>query len=640
MNISRKIGFVKSASLVLISICALSASCATFAQVQDNPEPVAASESYPNLETFIDGVIKTQMMTLDIPAVSISIVKDGKLILSKGYGTANIDEEIPATGDTLFRPGSISKLFTWTAVMQQVEAGNLDLNADVNTYLKTFQIPNTFDEPIALKHIMTHTSGFEEGFLGYLFSTDPNDIVPLNQSLAKYIPRRLNKPGEYVAYSNYATALAGLIVQNVSGIPFNEYIKQKILVPLGMMHSTFDEPLSDNLKHQSATAYKRKAGVYEEQPFEIISNFGPAGALSTTAVDMAKFMLAHLNNGSLNGHQILKPETSILMKSRQFGTDDRLRGIGYGFFENYINGHRIVSHNGGTLHFFSDLILDAQENLGIYASYMGQKGGQARGEIVKIFYDHYYPAPLKKLTPPEGFSERAAKYTGTYKTWRHNESTLEKVLSLVSGKVTITPTADGTLLMTGAGRPKQFVEIGTDLFRQMDGPLEFAFRADESGTIQDLYVGLATYSRVSSLESGLFIGLLPILSFLLFISVWTGWIYRRKDYKSMQGNELTAVRLSMAMSGLNLVFAIAMTVIVTAYQIELVFNIPTIFKVALWLPDLASIAALGVLWFAIQAWRNGYWRPGRRFHYTLIALSGVFMLWFYYYWNLLGVQLA
>lgn len=600
----------------------------------------SADTGLEGLETFIDGVIKAQMVSLDIPAVSISIVKDGKLALSKGYGTANIDKEIPATGDTLFRPGSISKLFTWTAVMQQMEAGNLDLDADVNTYLKTFQIPSTFDEPITLKHIMTHTSGFEEGLLGYLFTTDPNDILPLNESMAKYVPRRLNKPGEYVAYSNYASALAGLIVQNVSGIPYNEYIKLKILLPLGMTNSSFDEPLPDNLNQQAAVGYKREAGVYKEQPFEIIANFGPAGALSTTASDMANFMLAHLNNGTLNGRQILKPETSILMKSRLFGPDDRLRGIGYGFFENYINGHRTVGHNGGTLLFFSNLILNAQENLGLYVSYMGQKGGQASGEIIKIFYDHYYPAPLEKLTPPQGLSEHAAKYTGTYKTWRHNQSTLEKVMSLATGKMTIAPTANNTLLLTGAGQPRQFIEIDTNLFRQLDGSLEIAFHEDESGAIEDLYVGAATYSRVSAAENGLFTGLLPILSFLIFITTWTGWFYRRKDYKLMQGNERTAVWLSMAMSGLNLIFAVTMIVIISVYQIEIVFNIPPIFKAALWLPDLASIAALVVLWFAVQSWLKGYWRLGRRIYYTLVAFSGAFMLWFYYYWNLLGVQLA
>lgn len=610
------------------------------AAIAQTSESGKAETSLPELETFIDGMINTQMMALDIPAVSIAIVKDGKVALSKGYGFADIDKEIPATGDTLFRPGSISKLFTWTAVMQQVEAGNLDLNADVNTYLKTFQIPDTFDEPITLKHIMTHTSGFEEGYLGYLFSNDPNDMIPLNESMAKYIPRRLNTPGLYVGYSNYATALAGLIVQNVSGIPFNEYIKQKILLPLGMNHSTFDEPLPDNVKQQSATAYKRKAGVNEEQPFEFISNFGPAGALSTTANDMAKFMIAHLNNGSLNGHQILKPETSTLMKSRQFSADDRLKGIGYGFVENYYNGHRTVGHNGATMLFFSNLILDEQENLGLYVSYMGQKGGQASGEIGQLFYDHYYPAPLKKLTPPKGFSERAAKYAGTYLTWRHNESTVEKVMSLLTGRMTIAPTADGTLLLTGAGTPKQFVEIGPNLFRQIDGAAEIAFQADENGFIQHLYPGIAGYSRAPSLESGLFSALLPCMSFLMFITVWIGWLYRRKDYKSMQRSERTAIRLSMAMSGLNLVFAIAMVLIISAYQIELVMNIPTIFKAALWLPDLASIAALGVLWFAIQSWLNGYWRLGRRIHYTLVALSGVFMLWFYYYWNLLGIQVS
>lgn len=612
--------------------------------VQAQPaENTAEENDLPNLEVFMDSMIETQMTALDIPAVSVSIVKDGKIALSKGYGFADQEKRIPVTGDnSMFRPGSISKLFTWTAVMQQVEAGKLDLNADVNTYLTDFQIPNTYDEPITLTHILTHTSGFEEGALGYLIVSNPESILPLNVALEKYMPRRINKPGAYSAYSNYATTLAGHIVENVSGISFNEYIEQKIFVPLGMTKSSFREPLPEALNDIMATGYKREQGVYKAKPFEIIASFGPAGSLSSTASDMANFMLAFLGNGSLNGNQILKPETVELTLSQLFAHDDRLASMAHGFYENSVNGHHLVGHGGDTTLFHSNLMMDQDEDLGIYVSYMGVKGGKARGELIQLFYDHYYPQPLEHITPPEGFIERAGRYAGSYKFWRHNQSTLEKAGALAGG-LTVAPSADDTLIMSGFGEPRQFVEVDDNLFRQIDGRMVVAFVEGEDGNVRDLIIDgipFMSASRAPTVETGMFKSLLPIVSLLMFLTVWTGWAYRRKEYKAMQGGERMAVRLSLAMSALNLGFVISLLVILTVYQDTIIFDIPTALRVALLLPDLASITAILVLWFAVQAWRNSYWRTGRRIHYTLVALSGIFMAWFYYYWNFLGVQLA
>ncbi|WP_262695691.1 serine hydrolase domain-containing protein [Kordiimonas aquimaris] len=615
------------------------------AATQEEPRPPIdqiARTSLADLETFMDAAVDTQMKALDIPAVSVSIVKDGNILLSKGYGIADQSQNSPVTGDTMFRPGSISKLFTWTAVMQLVESGKLDLNTNVNSYLTSFQIPDTYDEPITLTHILTHTAGFEEGALGYLIADSPDAIIPLNEALAKYIPRRINKPGAYSSYSNYATALAGLIISNVSGLSFNEYIQQNIFDPLGMTHSSFFEPLPDHLQDVMAEGYTRETGVFKEKPFEIIANFGPAGSLSSSASDMAKFMLAFLDEGQLNGTQILQPETVKLMHSRLFAPDERLASMAHGFYENSINGHRLVGHGGDTTLFHSNLMLDVEERLGIYVSYMGARGGKARGEIMQIFYDRYYPDPLEKLTPPTDFTERASKYAGNYKFWRHNQSTIEKAGAL-AGALTVTPTSDNTLLISGLGQARQFTEIGENLFRQVDGRMKLAFGENESGAIQDIYfdgIPFLAASRAPTAENGLFAKILPLISFLMFITVWTGWAYRRKEYKTMQNGERTAVQLSMAVSGLNLLFVISLAIILTIYQNTIVFNIPTALKVALWLPDIASITALGVLWFAVQSWRDGYWRLGRRIHYTLVALSGLFMLWFYYYWNFFGVQIA
>ncbi len=122
-----------------------------------------------DLEAFLDGVLAAEMRSHSIASATVSVVKDGELFFAKGYGYADRESRRPVDPErTLFRPGSISKLFTWTAVMQLVEQGKIDLDADVNEYLTDFRIPDTFPEPITMEHLMTHTPGFEDGGLGYL----------------------------------------------------------------------------------------------------------------------------------------------------------------------------------------------------------------------------------------------------------------------------------------------------------------------------------------------------------------------------------------------------------------------------------------------------------------------------------------
>ncbi len=601
------------------------------------------SDRFADITTFMDATVEAQIASLDIPAGSVSVVKDGEIIFAKAYGFTDREKKIPATADgTLFRPGSISKLFTWTAVMQQVEEGKLDLKTDVNQYLKTFQIPATFDEPITLEHILTHTAGFEEGAFGFLLTDDIANTLPLREAMAKYIPRRLNKPGEYSAYSNYATALAGLIVENVSGIPFNEYIKQKIFDPLSMNNSSFEEPLPADLNEKMAVGYKRKMGVWDAKKFEIIASFGPAGALSSTATDMAKFMIAHLNNGELNGNRILAEETAKLMHSNLFTPDDRISSMAHGFYEKFINGRRLIGHGGDTTLFHSNLMIDKEANLGLYVSFMGDTGGQARGAILDLFYDHYFPVDETTPEAPDDFKDRAADYAGTYKFWRHNQSTLEKAFAMLGSGIQVAPTEDNTLFIAGFGAPRQFVEIDKDLFIEVDGSQRIAFGRDDNGMVQDMYLDSMTFmsaSRAPAAESPLFKTMLPALAVLFFLTVWTGWIYRRKEYKTMMPNERAAIRFSMATSGVTLLFVISLVVIISQHQSNLLFNIPGSFKMAILLPDLAAILTIGMVYHMIKCWTDGYWRLGRRIHYTLVSLAGVFMVWFYYYWNVYGVQL-
>ena len=599
-------------------------------------------EPYPDLDAFIDGMMDIQFKLFDISAVTVSVVKDGKTIFAKGYGVQNREKNIPVTADkSMFRIGSTSKLLTWTAVMQQVERGNLDLDADINTYLKTFQIPGTFDEPITLKHILTHTPGFEDGGLGYLINYDPAKASGLQEAMAKYVPARVNKPGAYGSYSNYATALAALIGQTVSGVPFDDYVEQNITTPLAMGHTSFREPLPDNIIDDMTVGYKQEAGVYKKQPYEILGGFRPAGSVASTATDMATFMMAHLNNGTFGDVQILKPETAKLMHSVLFKPDDRLGGMAHGFYETYVNGHRLIGHGGDTFQFHTDMAIDKAEGLGIFVSYQTVTGAQGRGEFVKSFYDRYYPEPLEEITPPADFNERAAKYAGTYVFWRQNFSTLEKAMGLAGNGLSIAPSGDNTLIFAGFGQPRQYVEIGENLFRQVDGKQVIAFGEDENGDIQDLFVDGLPFmglSRTPTFESPLFKSVLPLASLLLFLTALVGWLYRRKEFKTMQSPERMAIRLSLATAVMNVGFVILLIAIMATYQIEIYETIPTILKVSLILPIVIILTTIGMAYFAVKAWREGYWRLGRRIHYTLVTAAAVFMVVFYNYWNIIGWQ--
>jgi len=220
---------------------ALAAGSSAPTQATGAPEMTA-----PDVAAFLDGVMPLQLAREDIAGAVVLVVKDSKVLYSQGYGYADVGKKTPVTPDgTLFRPGSVSKLFTWTAVMQLVEQGKLDLDRDVNDYLD-FKIPATQPKPITLRNIMTHTSGFEETVKD-MWLARPSDIVPIGDYIKAHIPERIFPPGVTPAYSNYATTVAGYIVQRVSGEPFDDYIEHHILGPLGMQHSTFRQPLPDNL---------------------------------------------------------------------------------------------------------------------------------------------------------------------------------------------------------------------------------------------------------------------------------------------------------------------------------------------------------------------------------------------------------
>jgi CubicO group peptidase (beta-lactamase class C family) len=293
--------------------------------------PTAADLDVAGLEQFIDGVMAASAGSQQVSGAVLSIVKDGKVLFAKGYGHADLAHGTPVDPRTsMFRIGSVTKLFTWTAVMQLVEQGRLDLDADVNSYLKTFQLPNTYPAPITLRHLLTHTAGFEEGFLGYVIVTDPKDAQrPMAEVLANHIPARVRPPGTMPSYSNYGAALAGLIVEQVSGLPYNGYVQRHIFDSLRMTHSTFEQQPQLSA---AVIGYARENGDYVTPPYEYIGGFRPCGGASASALDMARFMLAYLQGGEHEGGRILRAETIQQMRAPQFQLDERFVGIPLGSY--------------------------------------------------------------------------------------------------------------------------------------------------------------------------------------------------------------------------------------------------------------------------------------------------------------------
>jgi len=505
-------------------------------ELQPSPAPEFTKADF---ETFLDALIPSQLRNRNIAGAVVSVVKDGQVLFQKGYGYADVEEKKPVLPDqTLFRPGSISKLFTATAVMQLVEQGKLDLDRDINDYLD-FAIPKTYPEPITLRQLLTHTGGFEE-ILKNLFVAHQSDIKPLRTYLVNEMPARIFAPGKIPSYSNYGFTLAGYIVERVSGEKFERYVESHILKPLGMNHSTFDQPLPAELAPQMSKGYL--SASKKPRDFEFVQVV-PAGALTTTAADMTRFMLAFLQDGAVDGVSILKPETVRQMETRQFEFHSKLPGLGITFMEYLIDPVRIIAHGGDTVYFHSDMILVPDAHLGYFLSYntLGKDVGGGRGEVLRSLVNRYFPSagqPKIDVDPDTAKSDGRA-ITGFYNGTRRAETTFLSILALAD-QSKVSSDKEGVLQIEGmknqSGELKRWREVAPLVYREIDGLERIGFRRDASGAIGEMlpfpaiYAGQRVPWYVSKSVIGLLIGGSLVLA-LLTVLLWPVAVIIRKRYQ-------------------------------------------------------------------------------------------------------------
>jgi len=614
----------------------------------------------PDLEQFIDNHMLTQMEELHIPNVAISIVAGDEVLLQKGYGFADLEERRPVEAEySLFRIGSVSKLFTWTAVMQLVEQGKLDLNGDVNTYLD-FQIPSTLlytrgnsePTPITLAHLMTHTAGFE-AYPDEIFRLDSKDLLPLGEYVRKNLPTRIFPPGEVSAYSNYGAALAGYIVERVSGQPIAEYVEQHIFTPLGMDHSTFLQPVSADLSADLAHPYRFVDGAYLPGGFEFMQM--PEGGMSSTAADMAKFMSAQLQGGSLNGKAILQPNTLRLMHRRQPVHHPSLGGMTLGLMQGTFNGQPVLFHGGSTMIFDSGLYLLPEQNIGVFITYSGANH-LFHTSFFQAFMNHYFPTSKSPVpAAKEGMLERASTFVGEYHQNTCSFTTDEKLTSLQLGVIDVAVDEAGYLLITHVGETNRFVEIEPGVYQNLRdgrtqdyfGPFRtVVFDRDSFGRMLLISDGPMTYSQAPWYATSAFtiLTLAAILLIMLIsIILWgIGFLIGRLKGRRSSPTQAAAIARGVAIVFALLTLVFLASVIVTGAPDPVYLLPPSAFgglpdgNILLdLLPWILVLTGVAVVVFNILAWAKGYWKLAARIHYTFVTIAALLLMWIFYYWNVL-----
>jgi CubicO group peptidase (beta-lactamase class C family) len=594
------------------------------------------------VQAFFDGLIGAQMGASHIAGVAVIVVKDGKVLFEKGYGYSDVDSRTPVDPEkTLFRAGSVSKLFTWTAVMQLVEQGRLDLNTDINAYLKEWKIPATYPQPITLANLMAHTAGFEDKGLGAYVAA--RDYRPLGDYLKNNMPARVRPPGEISAYSNYGAALAGYVVEQISGIPFEQYIDQNIFTPLGMAHSTFHQPAPLALAADQSQGYRFQNGLFIPQAYEY-SGPRPAAAMAITAGDMGKFLIAHLHNGRLGDARILQEATAIEMHTESFSHDPRVSGFAHGFIEKEWNGQKVIWHGGDYNNsFHSAFVLLPEHDTGFFIAYNSEAGATAKSQAMLAFIDHYYPAAAQPvLKPDENALARYARFTGSYANARSNYTTSEKALGLLSNYISVSLAPDGYLMIDGA---YVFAEVAPGVFRDVYGQDVLVFQDDAGGNVQYMFASQSPTTAYIRLPGHLAPPLhllilgLGLLLFALTLLAWPiGYFARRALLPATPPAHASAARLAhwlaRLVSALNIGFVIGFVLMVSDPS-ELSKGIPGPMMALLWIPAVSLVLSVGILIFAILGWKDRYWPLSGRICYTLAAGLSLVFTAVLAYWGLL-----
>lgn len=575
------------------------------------------------LEAYVDGVVAAYRRDNHIPAVSLSVVKDGKILFAKGYGYADEDTKILASGqETLFRIGSVSKTFTWVAIMMLQERGMIDLDADVNQYLKGIEIPAAFDAPVTLNDLMSHSAGFEDSFAVYTFSDGSEEN--LTEALKKSMPKRVYAPGARVSYSNWGSALAAKIVEDVSGMKYENFVAQEIFGPLVMQRTTLDGPskMDASLTENLAKGYRYEAGAYASGAYMELGPFAPAGGVSSTADDMAQWMLMLLGRGSHNGVQLMTPETYVKM----FEAVPDKPAMVSGFMTQSYHGVQTVGHAGATAQFLTNMMLVPDLDIGIYVS---QNAGGPRGLVMglsDLVLDHMVGDSFDR--PPSddpAFEEAAAAYAGSYLSNRRSFTKFEKLFA--AGNVSVVAPAKGGALTVSSGPDvSRFAPVPGvgDTFEDSNGN-RIVFARNGAGKVTHFVdqSGVHSNERIGWSGSPVFLNITISLAAFFGLTTWLG-AWRRQGrpvIHTATGGMINKFDLLAAVTVFGFVGATA-GMGVALSSAEMLASYPplvvTLLRVLGYGLFVIALIAIASLW---PTWRQSGFSIWRKLHHSAFAVT-------------------
>ncbi len=618
-------------------------------------------------EAFLDAYLAEQMKAHHIPGVVFTLVKDGHIFFSKGYGYADLERQTPIDpNQTVLTTASLGKAFTAVGALQLFERGLIELNEDVRPYLTDLQLKTNFDEPLTLANLLTHTDGFETRLIG-VFARTKDDFLPLEKLLENYSPNQIYAPGQYLTYGDFAANLLGYLIQKVSGVSFEQYITENILEPLGMTSSTFDQHLPEEMRARLAPGYEFQGGRYEQIPFFFV-RYAPSGGLRTTAGDMNRFLLALLNSGELDGVRILEESSTQMMFHRQFAPHPKTSGISYGLFEHLENGRELFLRDGDGVGTRTRMVLFPEEDLGFFISY-NSGDGNLRLDIISAFLDHYYPedGPLFP-TPMDNHKNRVGQFAGTYRPIQADTTSFAKSMYFFEQLIKVQPTDEGYLniaaismgdekssVFGGFEGTSLWVEVEPLYFEQVDGKGQVAFVKDESGNVIQMISGQgyhSTFTKLPWYETQTFQRVLIALVALLILSmviftllIWPLDTLSRKLRKHPTKNPVSwgkvTARFWITLTGgmlilflfraFGLLYGGELPNFVWGINKDMVESLNSIY--------LPAILSLLLPIFVILAWSKHWWKLSARVHYTLVTLAVFACIWWAHYWNLLGFRM-
>ena len=613
-----------------------------YLEVNSEFNPTTLSYNDPNniteLQLFFDEIFENQLTTYHLPGVTLSVVNATDILYLKGYGYADVEESKPVSPNTtMFRAASVSKLFVWTAVMQLVKQGLLDLHTDVNEYLSAFKIPDKYNTPITLSHLMSHSAGFEE----VTYTTgkvNKVDLFPFEEYMTKFMPKRVRPPGEISAYSNYGASLAGYIVSQISNKSFEEYVEDNIFTPLGMTHSTFGQPAPSEFEGDLATGYSFSVnGSLQAESFEFV-NMYPAGSLSISALDAAYFMMTHLNNGSLGSNRILEDETAQQMHLQHFTHHPDFDGFAHGFMEFTVNGHRFIWHGGDLAYSHSAFLLLLDQNIGFFFNY--NSNPMLRMRVIFEFMDHFYPtSPPTILTPSVDFKERGKKFIGNYYSSRRPFSSPDKIGSIIEySRLDISE--EGYLLFGNL----RFVEIDDLVFRAEYDPFRIAFRENSKGKIIYMFFSYDPTTALikqlgvekTAVAWGLAFTGIALLLYTLFYP-FVGWIIRKRRHQEKpqrtRNERFTRKFLITTSSGYVLHLGIFGGLMSSLFISDAALPVLKVLQVV---PFLLLIPLGFLIVSTFLLWKDKQWSLVLRINASLAIVTTGLFLWWMSIWNWLG----